>query len=560
MTNKNYFQEVVKLLRFEAKAIIKVTKLLDPCQVEKALNLMNDCQGKIILLGIGKSGIVARKISSTLNSIGVVAVFIHPVEALHGDIGIINSKDIVIALSNSGETEELLAVLPYLKHRQTSIIAIVGNINSTLARSADVVIAAVVEKEACPLNLVPTASSTIALAIGDALAMTLMQIKGLTSQDFAFNHPAGSLGKRLVLRVADLMYSGVDNPVISPQANWIEIISQMSRNGLGAVNVIDGQERLLGIITDGDLRRSFENIKATKLEQMRADEIMTSNPITVDSDLLAYEALQIMENRSSQISVLPVVNCEQRCLGLLRLHDIVRSGLSQRFPGKPLAMIDNRPMIQWVYEAVLSCSMFSHLVVATDSGKIADCVRKFGGNVEMTHSNHLSGTDRVAEVAQRYSDMDIVVNIQGDQPFVSKDDIFELVSPYLKGETPEMTTLGCPLSEETDYQDPNIVKVLCTLSGQALYFSRASIPYFRNSIDVPVFHHLGLYAFRRDFLLNYAKLTPTPLEKCENLEQLRVLEHGYSIKVCTIQKPILEINTPADLEQAKLLITQGIIS
>lgn len=232
---------------------------------------------------------------------------------------------------------------------------------------------------------------------------------------------------------------------------------------------------------------------------------------------------------------------------------------SQRFPGKPLVMIDDRPMVQWVYEAAKSCPSFSKVVVATDSEAIADCVRSFGGAVEMTRNDHKTGTDRVAEVAQRYPEMGAIANVQGDQPFVTSKMLTELVTPYLQGDAPNMTTLACPLAQEADYFDPNIVKVLCDRNGRALYFSRSAIPYYRNPSPAPVFQHLGLYAFRRDFLAEYAKLTPTPLEHCEGLEQLRVLEHGYSIIVRKTQKAVLEINTPDDLLQAKSLVAKSVV-
>ncbi|WP_017663309.1 3-deoxy-manno-octulosonate cytidylyltransferase [Baaleninema simplex] len=227
---------------------------------------------------------------------------------------------------------------------------------------------------------------------------------------------------------------------------------------------------------------------------------------------------------------------------------------SQRFPGKPLVRLGERPMVQWVYEAACQCPLFDRVVVATDNDKIADCVREFGGRVEMTRDDHLTGTDRVAEVAERYPEMEVVANVQGDQPFVTPQSLSQLLDPYLQGETPEMTTLGCPLDSEADYRDPNTVKVLCDVRGHALYFSRAPIPYYRNRGSAPVYHHLGLYAFRQDFLAEYAKLTPTPLEQCEGLEQLRVLEHGYAIRVCQTEKAAIEINTPDDLDKAQLYI------
>ena len=227
---------------------------------------------------------------------------------------------------------------------------------------------------------------------------------------------------------------------------------------------------------------------------------------------------------------------------------------SERFPGKPLAMIGDRPMVQWVYEAAKSCPAFSQVVVATDSEAVADCVRGFGGKVEMTRGDHATGTDRVAEVAGRYPEMSVIVNVQGDQPFVTSEMLTQLIAPYLAGEEPEMTTLGCPLDLEAGYADPNAVKVVYGRNRRALYFSRAPIPYYRNPGPAPVLHHLGLYAFRRDFLADYAKLSPTPLEQCEGLEQLRVLEHGYTIIVCATQQVVLEINTPDDLQAARSLV------
>lgn len=232
---------------------------------------------------------------------------------------------------------------------------------------------------------------------------------------------------------------------------------------------------------------------------------------------------------------------------------------SQRFPGKPLVMIGDRPMVQWVYEATKQCSAFDQVVVATDDERIADCVEQFGGVVEMTSSDHATGTDRVAEVALRYPDMQAIANVQGDQPFVTPEMLTQLVSPYLQGELPDMTTLACPLNAETGYSDPNVVKVICDRQGQALYFSRAPIPYFRNPGEVPVYHHLGLYAFRQDFLAAYAKLTPTPLEQCEALEQLRVLEHGYRIRVCQTTTAVPEINTPEDLIHAQSFLAVGAV-
>ena len=321
-----YASQVFKLLKLEADAITNAADRLQSAQIERAVELLANCQGKVVLAGIGKSGIIARKIAATLTSTGTRAVYLHPSDALHGDLGIVTAEDVAMVLSNSGETAELLAMLPYLKCRQIPIIALLGNLRSTLARNADVLLDAGVDKEACPFNLAPTTSTTVALSIGDALAITLMQVKGLTPEDFALNHPAGRLGKRLTLRVKDLMHSGIETPTVLPQASWIEVLSTISQGGLGAVNVVDDSERLVGIITDGDLRRLLQKIKPIDMEMVTANSMMTANPIVVSPDVLAYHAFQLMENRSSQISVLPVVE-QQHCLGLIRLHDIVRSGL-----------------------------------------------------------------------------------------------------------------------------------------------------------------------------------------------------------------------------------------
>jgi 3-deoxy-manno-octulosonate cytidylyltransferase (CMP-KDO synthetase) len=229
---------------------------------------------------------------------------------------------------------------------------------------------------------------------------------------------------------------------------------------------------------------------------------------------------------------------------------------SQRLAGKVLALIGNKPMVQRVYEAAQNTSVFSKIVVATDSELVFECVRGFGGNVELTSSTHSTGTDRVAEVAARYPEMSVVVNVQGDQPFVTPQMLTQLVAPYLQGESPEMTTLACPLDFQTGYTDPNVVKVLCGQKGQALYFSRSPIPYYRNPVEVPVYHHLGLYAFRQDFLEIYTKLSSTPIEECEGLEQLRVLEHGYTIRVCQTTKAVMEVNTAEDLVKAQILILE----
>jgi arabinose-5-phosphate isomerase len=320
----NHFVDILKL---EANAINQAAKQLQPNQVAQALMTLSQCQGKVILAGVGKSGIVAQKIAATLTSIGTFAIHLHPCDALHGDLGIVTAADVAIVLSNSGETEELIDLIPSLKHRQIPIIAIVGNVRSTIAQKADIVLDATIDREACPLNLAPTTSTTVSLAIGDALAMSLMQMRGITPEDFAFNHPAGRLGKRLTIKVGDLMHGGDRNPTLDPDATWIEVVSAISCGGLGAVNIVDELGNLLGLITDGDLRRWMEKIQLSKLETVTAQKLMTKNPIVVTPDVLAYDALKIMEERLSQINVLPIVDVDGCCLGLIRLHDIVGSGL-----------------------------------------------------------------------------------------------------------------------------------------------------------------------------------------------------------------------------------------
>ncbi|MDX6382814.1 MAG: arabinose-5-phosphate isomerase [Blastocatellia bacterium] len=329
MEERTDYSQVVDLLRAESEAIAKAAARMQPAQIDRVMSLLTGCKGKIVLLGVGKSGIIAQKIAATMISSGTAAVHLPPSDALHGGLGIVSADDVVLLLSNSGETDELLQLLPYLKRREVPLVAIVGNLKSTIAQRADAVLDASVDQEACPLNLAPTTSTTVALAIGDALAMALMSAKGLTEDDFAHNHPAGQLGKRLTLRVADLMHGGTANPTISADAAWMEIITTITHFGLGAVNVIDREGRLEGIITDGDLRRSLQRLSSQELAfaNIKCDELMTRDPIVTSAETLAFDALRLMEDRPSQINVLPVVDGQGLCIGLLRLHDIVRSGL-----------------------------------------------------------------------------------------------------------------------------------------------------------------------------------------------------------------------------------------
>ena len=321
-----HYEQVVALLRMEAEAVARTAARLAPAEVERAVAFLAGCRGKVVTVGVGKSGHIAQKAAATLTSTGTPAVFLHPSDALHGGMGLVGSDDVCVFVSNSGETAELLELLPYLQHRGAHVLAVVGNTDSTLARRADVALDASVEQEACPLNLAPTTSTTVALAVCDALAMTLMSVKRLTPEDFALNHPGGRLGKRLTLKVSDLMRAGDENPTVGADASLLEVVQAISRGGLGAVCVVGQGGRLEGIVTDGDLRRALQRESPEELAGLTAEGLMTREPVVVAPDLLAHAALQLMERRPMQISVLPVVEAG-RAVGLLRLHDIVRSGL-----------------------------------------------------------------------------------------------------------------------------------------------------------------------------------------------------------------------------------------
>ena len=327
MIPKTYTTRLVELLEAEADAIETVASRLQPDQIERALKLLATCQGKVIVIGVGKSGIIAQKIAATMCSIGTVSLAMHPCDAMHGDLGVVGADDVAIVLSHSGESDEILLLLPHLKRRHVPIIAIVGNLQSSLARQADVIVDSGIDREICPLNLAPTSSAIVALALGDCLAMTLMEIKQITAEHFAYNHPSGQLGKRLTLKVRDLMHAGDENPTLPPDACWIEVVSAITKGSLGAVNIVDPQGTLVGLVTDGDLRRWMQKTPPAELETLRAEMVMTPEPITILPDELAYEALKLMENRPSQISVLSVIDHNRRCVGLVRVHDIVRCGL-----------------------------------------------------------------------------------------------------------------------------------------------------------------------------------------------------------------------------------------
>ncbi|MCS6775812.1 MAG: KpsF/GutQ family sugar-phosphate isomerase [Chloroherpetonaceae bacterium] len=316
-----------ELLSLEAHSIQRVAQRLDRSFLQ-ALELLDHCEGKVITTGVGKSGIAARKLAATLTSIGCAAVFLHPAEALHGDLGLVQTGDVVIALSNGGESEELLAILPALQAREVPIVAIVGNISSTLARKATLVLDASIEREACPLNLAPTTSVVVSIALGDALAMTLEKRRGFRPEDYARNHPGGRLGRRLTLKVRDLMHSDpAVRPAVSPDTLFMEILNEISAKCLGATCVTDEENHLLGIITDHDTRRALQKYGNAAIE-LTAERIMTARPaVVLKPDQLAYDALRQMEERPRAISVAPVVDEENHYIGMVRVHDLVRAGL-----------------------------------------------------------------------------------------------------------------------------------------------------------------------------------------------------------------------------------------
>ena len=287
-----------------------------------ACRLIMGCAGRVVVTGMGKSGHVGRKIAATLASTGTPAFFVHPGEASHGDLGMILPQDVVLALSNSGETDEVLFILPVIKRQGIPLIAITGNERSSLAEQADVHLDASISAEACPLGLAPTASTTAALVMGDALAIALLEARGFTSEDFARSHPAGSLGRRLLLHISDVMHTGEGIPAVSPDASLTEALMEMTRKHLGMTAVIDADRRLLGVFTDGDLRRALDD-EGVDLRGATVAELMTRGPKTIGADKLAIEAAQIMEKH--QIHALLVVDDRQRVVGALNIHDLLRA-------------------------------------------------------------------------------------------------------------------------------------------------------------------------------------------------------------------------------------------
>jgi arabinose-5-phosphate isomerase len=309
-----------KTIELEARAISELSSLLTD-DFEKAISIINDCKGRLVISGIGKSAIVAQKIVATLNSTGTPSVFLHAADAIHGDIGMVQSQDVVMIISKSGDSPEIKVLIPLVKNFKNVVIAMCGNMQSYLAKSADVVLNTTVTEEACPNNLAPTSSTTAQMVMGDAIAMCLMETKGFSSDDFAKFHPGGTLGKKLYLRVSDLILNN-EKPAVTPKSFLKEVIIEITKKRLGATVVLDDSNKVLGIITDGDLRRMLEkNLSAT---EVMAEDIMSINPKTIEANKLAVDALDMM--RKKNITQL-IVTENNGYVGIIHLHDLVREGI-----------------------------------------------------------------------------------------------------------------------------------------------------------------------------------------------------------------------------------------
>lgn len=308
-----------EVLEIEAQAILALIPSLDE-RFARAVEIILACRGRVVVSGIGKSGHIARKIASTLASTGTPAFFVHPAEASHGDLGMVTREDVFIALSNSGESAELLAIVPIIKRQGAKLIALTGEPRSTLAREADVHLYAGARKEACPLNLAPTASTTAALALGDAIAVALMRARGFTRDDFAAAHPGGTLGRKLLTRVRDVMRTGENAPRIAHSATLMEAVLEMTRGRMGMTAILDDEERVIGIFTDGDLRRTLQ--KGADMNGTPIREVMTPSPRTIGPERLAAEAIEIMER--FKVNQLLVVDGERKLVGALNMHDLFR--------------------------------------------------------------------------------------------------------------------------------------------------------------------------------------------------------------------------------------------
>jgi arabinose-5-phosphate isomerase len=311
-----------EVLDIEAAAVAALATRLDAA-LPHAVGLCLACRGRLVVLGMGKSGHIGSKLAATLASTGSPAFFVHPGEASHGDLGMITGDDVVIAISNSGETAELLTILPLIKRLRVPLIALTGKPGSTLARAADAHLDCGVAREACPMNLAPTASTTATLAMGDALAVALLETRGFTAEDFARSHPGGSLGRRLLLTVADLMHSGDTIPAVAPEVPLTAALLEMTQKRLGMTAVVDAERRVLGVFTDGDLRRTLD--RDVDVKRARIDAVMTRGGHTARPDMLAGEALELMDRL--RINGLLVVDADGRLVGALNMHDLLKAGI-----------------------------------------------------------------------------------------------------------------------------------------------------------------------------------------------------------------------------------------
>lgn len=312
-----------RVLSLEAEAVAGVAKTLDQAFL-RTIELLLACQGRVITSGMGKAGLIARKIAATLASTGTPAFFMHPGEGVHGDLGMITADDVVVALSHRGQTEEVLRIIPYLRHFHTPLVAITSNPNSELAGAADVALILDVKEEACPMNLAPTSSTTAMLALGDAIALTLLEARGFGPEDYALRHPGGSLGRRLLTKVGDIMHTGEDNPVVRDDATLREAILVMTRSKLAATSVVDADGKLAGFFTDGDLRRYLMSGEVDL--DARIAGMMAREPKHAWPDMMAAKALEIL--RQYKIIELPVCDEDQRPVGMVHLHDITRAGIT----------------------------------------------------------------------------------------------------------------------------------------------------------------------------------------------------------------------------------------
>lgn len=322
-SDQDFCELGLAVINIEANAIQRLANRVNK-QFAEACRILLACEGRIVVIGMGKSGHIANKIAATLASTGSPAFFVHPGEASHGDLGMITTKDVVMAISNSGETQEILTILPLIKRLSIPLIALTGNPNSSMAQAASVNLDVSVEQEACPLGLAPTASTTAALAMGDALAVALLKARGFTAEDFAFAHPNGSLGKRLLLRVEDIMRTGDAIPKVNSGTKLSSAIVEMTQKGMGLTTVLNEKKQLLGIFTDGDLRRAVND--GIDLHDTIIDTIMTTKCKTIHEKILAAEAIAVME--SFKITTLVIVNEQNHPIGAIHMHDLLRAGVT----------------------------------------------------------------------------------------------------------------------------------------------------------------------------------------------------------------------------------------